>query len=64
MATKKFSYKANIPAPNQRDADIKMKALMTMASRLNAKQLAAVERVIKTDPDKIDMALNFIGYSE
>lgn len=62
MAQRKFQYKASIPAPSQKEADIKMKALMTMAARLSAGQLSAIEKVVKTDPAKVDMALDFIGY--
>ncbi len=59
MDTYKFSI--SVPANDKPDAEVKMKALATLASRLNAKELAKLAHVVVNDPIKTRMAKAALG---
>lgn len=58
---KKFQYDFAIEAQAQTDADAKMTALATLASKLSAKELAKLAHVIKNDPVKTALAKKHLG---
>jgi hypothetical protein len=57
----KFSYDLEITASNEAEADTKMQALTTLASRLSAKELEKLAYIIKHDPIKTAMAKQALG---
>lgn len=57
----KFGYNFTIEAPNEKEADTKMKALTVLASRLNAKELEKLAHIVKNDPVKTAMAKSALG---
>jgi len=58
---KTFSYDFDITAPNEKDADTKMKALTVLASNLSAKELEKLAWILKNDPAKTAMAKQYLG---
>src|SRR5688500_19986133 len=50
------SYDIDISASNQNEADVKMESLMTLASKLNTKELEKLAHIVKNDPIKTAMA--------
>ncbi len=56
----KHSFKLSIGG-SKSEATTKAKALGTLASYLDAKTLAALAKVVKTDPNKVAMAKQFLG---
>jgi len=57
----KFSYDINIEASNETEADTKMKALTTLASKLSVKELDKLAWIIKNDPAKTALAKKALG---
>jgi len=58
---KKYSYTINIEAQSESEADTKMKALVTLASKLSAKELDKLAWVVKNDPAKTALAKQALG---
>lgn len=56
----KHSFKISISGKAS-EAKQKATAVATLASYLDAKTLTALARVVKTDPDKVRMAKQFLG---
>ena len=57
----KYSFKITIEAPNEKDAETKMKALSVLSSNLNTKELEKLAWIIKNDPAKTKMAKQYLG---
>jgi hypothetical protein len=58
---KKYSYDINIEAQNDAEALTKMKALVTLAGKLSAKELDKLAWVVKNDPAKTALAKQALG---
>lgn len=56
----KNNFKISISG-NASEAEKKAVAVATLASYLDAKTLAALAKVVKTDPAKVAMAKQFLG---
>ena len=57
----KHSYTITIEAKNEQEANTKMQALTTLASRLSEKELSKLAYVIKNDPVKTALAKRYLG---
>lgn len=57
----KFAYTIQIEASTEKEADTKMQALSTMASRLTARELDKLAWIIKNDPAKTAIAKKALG---
>lgn len=58
---KKFSYDISIEAKTEQDADSKMRALTTLASKLSEPELSKLAHIIKHDPLKTALAKQYLG---
>ncbi len=58
---KKFHYDISIEAAQETEADAKMTALTTLASKLSQKELTKLAYVIKHDPIKTSLAKKYLG---
>jgi len=58
---KKYHYDMAIEASTESEADGKMTALTTLASKLSLKELSKLAHVIKNDPVKTAMAKKYLG---
>lgn len=58
---KKFHYDLSIEASTETEADAKMTALTTLASKLSQKELTKLAHVIKHDPVKTGLAKKYLG---
>jgi len=58
---KKFHYDLSIEATTESEADAKMTALTTLASKLSQKELTKLAHVIKHDPVKTSLAKKYLG---
>ena len=58
---KTHSYEISIPAPSEAEANIKMKALTILASKLTAKELERLAYVVQNDPVKTAFAKRALG---
>ena len=58
---KKYSYDLVISSPTESEADIKAQALLTLAARLSAKELARLEKVVIEEPAKLALAKKALG---
>jgi hypothetical protein len=58
---KKFHYDFTIDASSETEADAKMSALTTLASKLTQKELTRLANVIKHDPVKTELAKKYLG---
>lgn len=58
---KKFKYAVTIEAAEEKEALIKMQAVVILVSKLNAKELDKLAYIIKNDPVKLAMAKNALG---
>ncbi len=58
---KTYSYDFDIVATNEKEADIKIKALTILASNLTAKELEKLAWIIKNDPAKTALAKQYLG---
>ena len=56
----KHSFKISITG-SKSEATQKAKAVATLASYLDAKTLTALANVVKTDPNKVALAKQFLG---
>lgn len=57
----KYKYDMAIEATTNSEADIKMKALVTLASKLSSKELDKLAFVVKNDPAKTALAKSYLG---
>jgi hypothetical protein len=58
---KKFHYDITIEAQSGSEADAKMTALTTLASKLTQVELTKLAHVIKHDPVKTSLAKQYLG---
>ncbi len=58
---KTYHYDFSVQATGQTEADAKMTALTTLASRLSEKELAKLAHVIANDPVKTALAKKYLG---
>jgi hypothetical protein len=58
---KKYNYELEIGASNEKEADIKMEALIILAAKLNAKELDKLAYIVKNDPVKTALAKKALG---
>ena len=57
----KFHYDISIEAKSEGEANAKMNALTTLASKLSEKELTKLAHVIKHDPVKTALAKKYLG---
>ena len=57
----KFHYDISIEAKSESEANAKMNALTTLASKLSEKELTKLAYVIKHDPVKTALAKKYLG---
>ena len=57
----KYHYDISIEAKTENEADAKMSALITLASKLSEKELSKLAHVIKHDPIKTALAKKYLG---
>lgn len=57
----KYQYDISIEAKYEREAEAKMNALTTLASKLSEKELTKLAHVIKNDPIKTALAKKYLG---
>ena len=60
---KKFQYDISIEAKMQTEADAKMTALTTLASKLSQPELTKLAHIVKHDPLKTALAKKYLGIS-
>jgi hypothetical protein len=58
---KKFRYEITIEANAEKEALIKMQAVVTLVSKLSANELDKLAYIVKNDPVKLAMAKNALG---
>lgn len=58
---KKFSYEITVEAAAEAEADSKMKALTTIAKKLNTKELVKLADIVQNDPIKTALAKKALG---
>jgi hypothetical protein len=58
---KKYYYDLSIEAATEQEADAKMTAITTLASKLTEKELTKLAHIIKNDPIKTAMAKKYLG---
>jgi hypothetical protein len=58
---KKYHYDISIEAKSENEANAKMNALTTLASKLSEKELTKLAHVIKHDPVKTALAKKYLG---
>lgn len=58
---KKYQYEISIEAKAESEADAKMAALTTLASKLSEKELTKLAHVIKNDPIRTALAKKYLG---
>ena len=57
----KYYYDLTIEAVEEKEANAKMTALITLASRLTEKELTKLAHIIKHDPVKTALAKKYLG---
>ena len=57
----KFHYDISTEAKSESEANAKMNALTTLASKLSEKELTKLAHVIKHDPVKTALAKKYLG---
>lgn len=58
---KKYHYDMVIEASTETEADGKMTALSTLATKLSATELTKLAHIVRTDPVKTLMAKKYLG---
>ena len=58
---KKYSYEITVEATTEAEADSKMKALATIAKKLNTKELVKLADIVQNDPIKTALAKKALG---
>ncbi|HMT75211.1 MAG TPA: hypothetical protein PKA77_14150 [Chitinophagaceae bacterium] len=58
---KKYQYDISIEASGENEADTKMQALVILAQKLSAKELARLAHIVKHDPVKTALAKKYLG---
>jgi hypothetical protein len=58
---KKYQYDISIEARTEQEADAKVTALMTLASKLSEKELSRLAHIVKHDPIKTTLAKKYLG---
>ena len=56
-----YDYEIQIQASNEKEADSKMKSLITLAKKLKSHELVKLADVIKNDPVKTGLAKKYLG---
>lgn len=57
----KFNYEVKIDAPNENEADHKMKSVTTLLAKLSGKELSKLAFIVKEDPEMLAVAKQFLG---
>jgi hypothetical protein len=57
----KHSYEIEVSAENEKEALVKMKAVITLLSKLSAKELERLSYIIEKDPKTTALAKSFLG---
>ena len=57
----KYQYEITIEAKTETEADAKMTALITLASKLSQKELTRLAHTIMNDPIKTALAKKYLG---
>jgi hypothetical protein len=57
----KYQYDISIEAKSETEADTKMAALTTLASKLTAQELGKLAHIVKHDPVKTALAKKYLG---
>ena len=57
----KFKYEIHIEASSEKEADSKMKSVITMLSKLKTNELEKLAHIVKNDPVKLAMAKSALG---
>jgi hypothetical protein len=57
---KKFTYELTIEAPQEQEAEAKMKALAILANGLTAEELSRLAHIVKHDPVKMALAKRYL----
>lgn len=58
---KDYNYNIKIPATSVKEADEKITALASLASRLTATELSKMASIVKNDPIKTSLAKQYLG---
>lgn len=58
---KDYSYNIKIPAASAKEADDKINALASLATRLTDKELTKMAQIVKSDPVKTALAKQYLG---
>jgi hypothetical protein len=56
-----FKYEISIQAPTEKEAEAKLSALATLASRLSKQELEKLAHIVKNDPVKLAYAKKALG---
>ncbi|MFI5195708.1 MAG: hypothetical protein ACHQD8_01340 [Chitinophagales bacterium] len=56
-----YEYDMKVEAKTEKEADEKMKALTTLASKLSGKELSGLAHVVKNDPAKTALAKRYLN---
>lgn len=57
----KYDFNLTIEAKTSTDAEEKVKALTTLASKLSAKELTKLAHIVQNDPAKTMLAKRYMG---
>jgi len=57
----KYTYELEIAASTEKEAETKIRALSTLASKLNERELDKLADIIKNDPIKTALAKKALG---
>jgi hypothetical protein len=58
---KKYAFEITIEAPSDKEADVKMASLTTLASKLSVRELEKLAWIVKNDPVKTALAKKALG---
>ena len=58
---KKYSYEITVESSTEAEADSKIKALTTIAKKLNTKELVKLADIVQNDPIKTALAKKALG---
>jgi hypothetical protein len=61
MTKKNYEFEITVEASSKTEAEIKMKALAVLVSRLTAEELSKLAHIIKNDPVKTALAKKYLG---
>lgn len=56
-----FEYEIALKEADEKDADLKMKALLILAKKLKAEVLVGLSNMVLNDPAKTKLAISYLG---